>query len=102
MPPSFVGKRAAALGARPTHELAVFAYGFDTSSDDRIGTPSADFGQRLQTASGNVGLRYRLAPTSQLRAPTSVATTRPASKRRASRSFPTSRRRSAGARSSSA
>ncbi len=56
----------AAVGARPTHELGLFFYGFDSRSDDDTVTPSIDFEQRVDTSSANAGASYRFGPTSQL------------------------------------
>ncbi len=56
----------AAAGARPTHELGLFFYGFDSRADDDTLTPSFDFEQRVDTSSANAGASYRFGPTSQL------------------------------------
>jgi Flp pilus assembly protein TadD len=56
----------AAAGARPTHELGLFVYGFDSRSDDETETPSIDYGQEVETSSVNAGASYRFGPTSQL------------------------------------
>jgi hypothetical protein len=56
----------AAAGARPTHELGLFVYGFDSRSDDDTETPAIEYGQKLETSSVNAGASYRFGPTSQL------------------------------------
>ncbi|HET9650741.1 MAG TPA: FecR domain-containing protein, partial [Usitatibacter sp.] len=64
--PSRTHAFTAAVGARPMHELGVFLYGFDTADTSTIRNPLADFQERLDTSSVNLGLHYGFTPTSQL------------------------------------
>jgi tetratricopeptide (TPR) repeat protein len=56
----------AAVGARPTHELGVFAYGFDSRADDDVETASIGYQMKVVTSSLNAGASYRFGPASQL------------------------------------
>lgn len=64
--PSDARNFTAAVGARPTHELGVFFYGFDGRSRDETFSPSIDYTQRLKTSTVNAGASYKFSPTSQL------------------------------------
>lgn len=64
--PSRTHAYTAAIGMRPLHELGVFLYGFDTDDTSTIRNPQADFQQRLETSSVNLGLHYGFTPTSRL------------------------------------
>jgi tetratricopeptide (TPR) repeat protein len=56
----------AAAGARPTHDLGLFFYGFDSRADDDTEAPTISYEQRVETSSANAGASYRFGPTSQL------------------------------------
>jgi tetratricopeptide (TPR) repeat protein len=56
----------AAAGARPTHELGLFFYGFDSRAEDDTEAPIISYAQRVETSSANAGASYRFGPTSQL------------------------------------
>jgi tetratricopeptide (TPR) repeat protein len=56
----------AAAGFRPTHDLGIFVYGFDSRADDDTDTATIDYAQEVETSSVNAGASYRFGPTSQL------------------------------------
>lgn len=59
-----------AAGARPTHELGVFAYGFDdfneSGFDLRRPAIVGNLAQRMPSSLAMVGINYKFAPTSQI------------------------------------
>ncbi len=55
-----------AVGVRPTHELGLFLYGFDTKSDDVTSASTLDLTQRFLTSAASAGMHYRFSPQSQL------------------------------------
>lgn len=55
----------AALGARPTHELSLFLYGFDSRNDGELHSGSVAYDQDQRTRVVQVGASYRFSPTSQ-------------------------------------
>ena len=58
----------AAVGTKPTHELGLFAYGFDDKSRGEVLAPGAgfDFNSDQRTRSGTLGASYRFGPQNQL------------------------------------
>ena len=55
-----------AVGVKPSHEMGLFLYGFDTKSDDMTRTPSVDITERFLTHAVTAGMHYRFSPQSQL------------------------------------